>query len=262
MFFSDSSKNLIFRVLFEEWPLSAKEIYSRVEKISSKEISYQAVHKLLLSFVEEGIVIKIEGKYLLNQQWVEKNLVFLSKLLENLKTGSKVFSFEEKIIFETIFEVDKFLVETCKRLELSKNDEIVLQWIHFWIPLFVEKNTYCEMREFILKSNFYSITPNAKPIDKWCAEFWKKLGVKEKIGVKFGFDNSFFVFRDMIVQVFYPIEIKNALDEVYNSTKDPSKLDINNFFKTVFEKKTRIPVLVSRNKIVADELRRQVKSCF
>jgi hypothetical protein len=96
----------------------------------------------------------------------------------------------------------------------------------------------------------------------WCAEFWKKAGVNERIGVKLGFEVSFMVFRDVIVQVFYPKEIREELDKVYNSTKDISELDLDNFFKTVFEKKTKIPVLISRNKAVADELMKMVKGCF
>ena len=118
------------------------------------------------------------------------------------------------------------------------------------------------MKEFLLGSKFYCITPNNSKIDLWCADFWKDLGIKEKVGVKGSFDTSTLVYKDYIVQVFYPPEIRKAMDEVYNSTNDPSKLDIDNFFKTVFEKKTRIPVLVSHNKEVADELLAQIKSFF
>lgn len=262
MFFGDSTKDLIFNVLFEEWPLSAREIHVRVKKISSKNISYQAVHKLLLNLVELNVLLRDNNKYFFNKFWVENNVVFLTKLKKNLDIGSKVFNFEEKYVFDTIYDVDKFLVETCKKLDVTKDDEIVLQWIHFWIPLFLENETYCMMKNFILHSNFYSITPNSSPIDMWCAEFWKKIGIKERIGVDLGFNNSFFVFKDLIVQIFYPLEIKNALDKIYNSTKDPTKLDLNDFFKTVFEKKTKILVLISRNAVVAEELRKQVRLLF
>jgi len=262
MFFGDSSKDLVFRVLFEEWPLSAKEIYSKVEKLSSKEISYQAVHKLLLSLVDEKVVVKVDGKYLLNQGWVERNLLALSKLLENLKAGSKVFGFEQKFIFDTVYDVDKFLIKFCSDTHLQKEDEVILVWEHFWIPLFFSKEIYREMKKVILGSNFYCVTSNNSPVDKWCADFWKNAGVKERVNVKINLGNSLAIFKDIIIQIFYPYEIRKALDEVYESTNNPSKLDIDNLFESIFEKKTRIPVLISKNQIVADELRKQVKGCF
>ena len=77
---SDSSKDLILRILSEEWPLSAKEIFSKVSKISSKDISYQAIHKTLNSLVEENIVQKVEGKYLLSLSWVCDTKEMLAKL--------------------------------------------------------------------------------------------------------------------------------------------------------------------------------------
>jgi len=259
---SSSSKDLIFKILSEEWPLSAKEIYSRVAKISSKEISYQAVHKTLNSLIDERVFEKKDGKYLLNLYWVSNTKDILSKLETNLGAGKVVSSLNQKFVFDSIYSVDKFLVESCKNFIPNKNDVIVLQWIHFWIPLFISKDTYNDMKDLILNSNFYSITPNTAPIDKWCAKFWEDIGVKEKIGVKVGFDLSFMVYKDLIIQVFYPAKIRKAMDDAYNSTNDPSKLDIDNFFSTVFEKKTRIPVLVSRNKEVADELKSQIKSFF
>ena len=264
MFFgnSDSSRDLVLKILSEEWPMSAKEIYSRVSKISSKEISYQAIHKTLNSLVEENIVAKDDGKYLLSISWVSNTKEMLSRLENNLKEGKVVSPLNQKFVFSTVMEVDQFLVGIKDMFKPTKEDEFGLVWVHFWIPLFFSRETYKEMKELLLGSKFYCITPNDSSIDKWCAGFWKDLGIKEKVGVKDSFDISMLVYKDYIVQVFYPVEIRKALDEVYNSTKDPSKLDIDNFFKIVFEKQTKIPVLISKNKEVADELMKQIKGFF
>ena len=233
---SDSSRDLILKILSEEWPLSAKEIFSRVSKNSSKDISYQAVHKTLNSLVEESILEKEGGKYLLSLSWVGNTKELLSKLEINLKEGKGVSSLNQEFVFSTVYEADTFLANLCKVTNPTKEDELGLQWVHFWFPLFLAKETYLTIKKIVINSNFYCISPNSTKIDDWCANFWKKLGVKEKIGVAGVFEGSFFVFKDTIVQVFYPPEIRGAMDAVYNSTKDPSKLDIDNFFKTVFEK--------------------------
>jgi hypothetical protein len=259
MLSGDSSKNVVVGVLFEEWPLSAKEIFNRVSKLSSKEISYQAIHKIILSLLDEGTISKIENKYLIDINWVKKNQLLFSSLEKMLSENN---SFVQQSIFETVYEVDKFLVKLCSFLDLKEGEGMVLQWVHFWIPLFSENEIYKKLKDNIAKSNFYSITPNDSPIDEWCVDFWKKIGLKGRSGIDFGFDLSFLVYKDLIVQVFYPTEIKNKIDSVYKSTKDPLKLDINNFFNTIFEQKTRIPVLISKNKEVADELRDRIKSYF
>jgi predicted transcriptional regulator len=256
------SKDLILSVLTQEWPLSAKEIFLKVQKESSKEVSYQAIHKLLNLLVDEKVILKNENKYLINCSWVSSQNELLLKLSKNLLEGAVVSPLNQELVFNSIYECDTFLANLKSILNPGKDDELALIWYHFWIPLFFSKNTYRTMKEILTGSKFYAITPNNSPIDKWCADFWGKLGINKKVGVKDVPNISMLIFGDLILQVFYPVEIKKALDEVYNSTDDPSKLDIDNFFTTVFEKKTRIPVLISKNKEVADELMKQIKANF
>jgi hypothetical protein len=204
-------------------------------------------------------LIKNNGKYLISESWVNLQNNLLNKLLRNLSEGEVVSPLNQKLIFNSISECDTFLSNLQRVLNPSKDDDLALVWIHFWIPLFFSKETYQKMKDILTGSKFYAITPNDSPIDKWCADFWGKLGINKRIGVKDAPNISMLIFNDVILQVFYPKEIR---DKVYNSTDDPSKLDIDNFFKTVFEKKTRIPVLISKNEEVAKELMSQIKAYF
>ena len=258
----DGNKAEIINILVNERGLSAKEIFFRMRKSSGKNISYQAVHKLIINLVQKGILVKSGAQYFVNSQWLtksKKEIEYIEQLAD--MRGGRVTS-KMGMVFTSVYETDKFLAGLSDILLPQKEDEIGLVWIHFWIPLFMSDGTYLKMKNFILGSRFYWLTPNNTKIDKWCAEFWKKLGVKEKVGVKDFSDTSMLVYKDTIVQVFYPTDIRKALDKVYNSTDNISKLDIDNFFKTVFEKKTRIPVLISRDEEVATELMKQIKSNF
>jgi hypothetical protein len=259
---SSSSKDLVVSVLSREWPLSAKEIFSRVRKDSKVNLSYQAVHKVILLLVKEGVVAKKEGKYLISSVWADSLFDFSQSLKKNLSSGEEVFPLTRELVFSSVYEIDKFLADFAKTLKPTKDDSFALHWHHLWIPLFFSKDTYKEMRNLIVGANYYCVCPADTPIDRWCQQFWHKLGVREKIGVKGIPGVDMVIFRDIIIQVFYPPEIKEAIDNVYSSTKDPSKLDIDEFFKTVFEKKCRIPVLISRNEAVANELFEQTKSFF
>jgi hypothetical protein len=257
-----SSKDLIISVLSSEWPLSAKEIFSRVNKTSMNALSYQAIHKAILLLETEKVLNKDVGKYSLSISWAKELNEFSSFLLKNLSEGREVFPLNKELVFSSVFEVDQFLTELGKSLKPTKEDCFALQWSHLWVPLFFSKETYKEMKDLILASNYYCVCPADTPIDRWCEKFWHKEGAREKIGVKGISGIDMLVFRDVIVQVFYPPEIKVAIDKVYSSTKDPIKLDINEFFKTVFERKTKIPVLIIRNEMVAKELFEQTKEFF
>jgi hypothetical protein len=257
-----SSKDLIIKVLTEEWPLSAKEIFNRAKRLSSGPMTYQAVHKTLGVLEDEKIVSKADGKYSINLEWVNSVSDFASFLKKNLESKEAVFPLQRSMVFSTVYEVDQFLSEFGKMLKPTKDDEFALHWHHFWIPLFFSKDTYKSMKDLLTSSNFYCVTPSDTPIDRWVASFWNSAGVHEKVGVKGAFGIDMVVFKDVIVQVFYPQEIRGLIDKAYSSTKDPSKLDIDNFFKTVFEKKTRIPVLITKNEEVAKELLAQTKAFF
>jgi len=256
-----STRTLIVQVLAEEWPLSAKELYNKVKRLSKKELSYQAIHKILKALESDKIVVKEEKGYIIDVDWVNSVSLFAEKMSSALAEG-KHSLLNRELVFETVAEADKFLLELGAILNPGKDDEIGLQWNHFWIPLFFSRDTYTGLKELITKTNFYCVTAGNSPIDNWCATFWNKIGVNEKTGVKGTFGIDMMVFQDTIIQVFYPKKIKEAIDRVYKKTKDPTKLDAEKFFHTVFEKKTRIPILISRNKEVAEELMKQTKAYF
>lgn len=259
-FASNSSKGLVVGVLSEEWPLSTKEIFARVKK--SSKLSYQAVHKTIKSLEGEKVLVKRDGKYLIDSVWVDSVFDFASSLKKNISSGEQVFPLKNELVFSTVYEVDQFLASFAKTLKPTKEDSFALHWHHLWIPLFFSNETYKSMKDLIVGANYYCVCPSDTPIDRWCQKFWHNLGVREKIGLKEIPGVDMVIFRDVIIQVFYPPQIKDAIDKVYSSTKDPSKLDIEDFFKTVFEKKTKIPVLITRNEVVAKELFEQTKSFF
>ncbi|MFA6268881.1 MAG: hypothetical protein WCW13_06880 [archaeon] len=257
-----SCKDVILQVLLEEWPLSPKEVFNRVKRLSKEDVSYQAVHKAIVLLEKSKVLSKVGGKYSIDVKWVENLSTFTDFLKKNLSSDKVGFNLGRKMIFSTVYEVDQFLCELGKFLAPTKTDAVALYWNHFWIPLFFDNKTYREMKDLIVSANYYAVTKASTPLDNWCASFWKGIGLKEKTGVKEAYDTDMFVCRDFIVQVFYPYEIKKEIDKVYKSVKNVSELDVNKFFRTVFEKKTRIPVLISKNEEVAAELIKQTKEMF
>ncbi|MCR4336142.1 MAG: hypothetical protein NUV57_06455, partial [archaeon] len=78
---SASTKQKIIDILSNEWPLSAKSIYDKLQKQYSSEISYQATHKTIQDLETEKIIEKKEKGYQLNLEWVQQS----KKSLENVE---------------------------------------------------------------------------------------------------------------------------------------------------------------------------------
>ncbi|QQR92507.1 MAG: hypothetical protein IPJ89_05165 [Candidatus Iainarchaeum archaeon] len=58
-------------ILSEDFPLTVKELYGRISR-QGHEVSYQAVHKVVVQLQQEGIIEK-KGKGLqLNHEWIHR----------------------------------------------------------------------------------------------------------------------------------------------------------------------------------------------
>ena len=55
-------KSAVIEILSLEWPLSAKEVYNKVKKITDKNITYQAVYKTIKELVEKKVILNNENK--------------------------------------------------------------------------------------------------------------------------------------------------------------------------------------------------------
>jgi predicted transcriptional regulator len=97
---SVSTRDQIISILSQEWPLTARALYAKVQKESDSALSYQAVHKALLNLEVEGIVERLGNGYQVNLEWVNNLKGFSDKILETYKlekssdfSGSKVVDF-------------------------------------------------------------------------------------------------------------------------------------------------------------------------
>lgn len=253
-----SAKKSIVLLLSGEWPLSAKEVHSRLER-QGVSVSYQAVHKSINELLSDGILEKRESDFELSKAWIQSNKSFFDGL--NLRY-SKAPS-ESTFVFNNLYEVDKFLVNFTKNALAGKEKPVVcLFWTHAWIPLFLSKPEYYEMKLLAQAAEGYSVTSGNTPVDKWCQNFWKKNNLNFKLGIK---DNSIadlVVFEDVVIQVFYPREIKKELDNYFAKTKNIKDLNPEELFEKIFEKPVKIPVTITVNKVLAEELKARIKGYF
>jgi len=258
------TKDFVIQILGQEWPLSAKEIFNRVKKLSSQQISYQAVHKALGELLDAKVIEKNEKGYLLSLNWIDSGSQFFSSLHASY-THNFIKSVEGKTLeFDTLYAVDKFLIQSLQKLlaVLPPKPVLCLHWNHLWMPLFLSREDYASVKELGKFFNGFSLSKGSDPIDKWCADFWNKTGMESKLGIDVASTFDLIVVEDFVFEVFYSPEIKQKLNEIYSNTPSVKDLNIDDFFHSVFEKKTSIFVRVIKAPLLAEELRKQTLSFF
>lgn len=256
-----STRDEIINLLSEHWPLSVKQIHSEINRMNGG-VSYQAVHKTIQQMEAEGILEKNEEGHQLNPKWVGSLNRQYSELNTRLGGGARSIKDSGVMIFHSLFELDSFFLKLVESEAVpGQRPDMFLYWFHLWIPLLISKKEYAQLVRVEEFFRGHVICGNDNALDKWCAEFWSKRGTKVKLGVGEKMIDTV-VLKDTVIQVFYPPEIRKEMNEVYARTKRFSDLEIDYFFKGVFEKKVEIPVVITKNAQLAEQLRQEISEYF
>ncbi len=250
-------KDEILKTLAEKPGLEAKRIHTAVSR--QIPVTYQAIHKAILDLQSQEILKKdASGRYCLNSTWLRQIKHFADQALPKLDPDAVT---DFRIVhLESIGAVDDYLVKFGAR-HYRKGRTFCLNWSHFWIPLFENQKTYAAMKHMVLSSDSYGITPSNSPIDRWCAAYWRKLGVREKTGIGYsGID--FLTYADHLVQIFYPHDLRKKLDQYYSKAKTIRQLDLDGLYENVFRKKTQIPVLIIHDAALTRHVEEEIKEMF
>lgn len=255
-------RNSIISVLSKDFPLTAKTLYYRIKK-QGNNVTYQAVHKSLKELIAEKVVKKESQKYSLNKEWISSVFTFMRRLKS--RYSNKLKKVEDGcLIFESLWETDRFIINfLARQLTNRRRKEIIcFHWNHLWIPLFIDKKEYQGIREFAKKAKIYQLCKGKTAIDKWCARFWSKYGIKVKTGIDCASRANMVIFKNTIMEVFYPPEINKKLDSIFEKSRGINNLDVNKLLERVFEKKVPVYIQINENKKLASQLREETTSYF
>lgn len=84
---ANSLKELIVTTLASEWPLSVKQIYSRISR--NKIVSYQAVHNEMHRLLLHGFVVKEDRFFKLNKNWLFQMKSFSENVMQSYERYSQ-----------------------------------------------------------------------------------------------------------------------------------------------------------------------------
>lgn len=75
-----STKDLVIMLLLKQHPLSAKQVWYKVNRIFGRNLSYQGVYKTVKELVNEGVLAQCEIGYEISLDWIKKIKNFTQSL--------------------------------------------------------------------------------------------------------------------------------------------------------------------------------------
>lgn len=225
------------------------------------DIKSDAISKLMetVFFEETKITILLNKNSVLAEQIRRETLKYFSGNYKD-PTEEKL---PKNLVFNSMHEVDKFLLEHVPKLNTSNNKKpLYIHWSHLWMPLFISRTSYKNIKTLQKKFDSYVISKNCTTIDKWCREFWLK---NSNFNVKCGIDlktEDFIVLDDYLIQIFYPEQLKKELHTTFSKAKDITEIDSDRIFSNIFEREATIPVIIDKNRKSAEKFRNAVLDHF
>jgi hypothetical protein len=86
--------------------------------------------------------------------------------------------------------------------------------------------------------------------------------MKVRTGAKISDRVDFMIYNGYVLEVHYPKEIREELDKYYNKIKRIEELDADYLFKNVFLKKIKIPITITKNAALANQMEMETRAMF
>lgn len=205
-----STKEQLIFLLSQKWPQTAKQVHQSLKRETTKGITYQAIHKLLVNLENDGIAQKTEKGWQLNPTWLQSQEHFFQQTIHRYGEKKNRYDFDATFEGTQTFEFDNITdlnVETAKLLASRKlNPKIepfycVLEY--GWWPF---KFTF---DQFELLYNMVKACPKTKFIIRkktlfgdWISKQYQRIGgIGAPLGTPVDVNEDIFIQGDYIIQV-------------------------------------------------------------
>ena len=255
-----STKDAIISILGLRWPLAVKQIHRIAVQEYAVSASYQAVHKMLVQLVEEGLILKNESGYSLNPDWIKKIKSFGDRLDKVYSTGRSFSDFQNKDIvnlyFENFIDMARFIIHTFhgEFPNFGNTPKVAMMW-HAWMPIGANEDDYTQLKK-IFEIPYYGLYRGNTPLDIFANQMLVKLGKKSLQKVDYPADGDILVQGDYVAQVFYSTDFKKKIDHIFKKTKSVENFNMVEIFG-VYAEKNPVKVVISRNPSLAESLREE-----
>ncbi|MFH0715017.1 MAG: hypothetical protein V1847_05110 [Candidatus Diapherotrites archaeon] len=254
-----SVKDAVIAELVQEWPLSTQKLFLRVQRDHGLNVSYQAVHKALKELVELGVVSHQADGYCLDKKWIEHLNSFSAQLTEAYSTAPHLFAKKTstQLSFESMWHLYQFMLNALSSGAFHHGNPArgCAQVSHMWnwFPLGGSKKEYELIRQIASDTPVYIVSAHDSKMDAWCADYYRALGWKVKLGVPCADSCDVFVHGPSIIQIYFPAELEKELAKAFRDVSDLSlsQLQMYKIYEKLFYRKADIKVVVLQDDALA-----------
>ena len=272
--YSDSSslmakttKETIIEILSENWPITVNTIFTEMRRSRRSNISYQAVHKAIKELLDDQIIEKNQKGYSISLNWIQKTKAKTQKLEQQFLNRQKILFSTLKegestnLRFSTTSEMGRFALYDLLIPENIDEKQVIFKMWNAWPVVALNDIEFKKMNEIISKTNLYITITHESEMDKSSGKIWKKAGAKIKFGIDCDPATDYIIVGDLIVSFYFP-ETKKIYREICKRIKNTEGIVIQLLFKFLFQTQNEILTTISRNKILADEMRNETLRIF
>ena len=175
--------------------------------------------------------------------------------VEESKHGKEI----ENITFNTINEFYNFILSEFDHPPISNKKRFsICIFEHMWCPLISSSLQFGHFKNILRNIGAYVLCRNKTNLDKWFGKIYGNNGAKMYYGFQDFKNEDLLISGSRIVTVYFSADIKKELDRIYKTAKNLNQLDLNNLYKQIMDKKTKIYVTINRNPILAKEMAKDI----
>jgi hypothetical protein len=255
-----STKDAIISILSNRWPLSLKQIHQIAKAEYAISATYQAVHKMANQLMDEMVVVRVGAWYSLNPAWINRIKLFTEQLDQSYSKDKPFKNFQNQDIinltFDSLLETVRFIVHKFNwEFPNPKRKPRVAMLMHVWMPIGADEKDFEQIKR-IFELPYYGLYRGDTPLDYYGNQFVVKLGKKSIYGVNYPAEGDIVVEGDYVAQIFYPLELKTKINNIFTKTKNITDFDLAKLFE-IYTQKNKIKVIISRNPELAESLREE-----
>jgi ribosome biogenesis protein Nip4 len=263
----ESIRNKVIEVLSENWPLTAKQIYNKLQRSHGVSVSYQAVHKQLKLMLEQKMLVKKKTEYLINEEWIEKiqkNTEAMAQRIKNNQKGINLTEMNEgesvNLSFNGILDLGWFLIDKVMKVPNPEKKPGLSLWRFCYSLAGLEEKHLTGFKEACETNDWYMLIEEENEADKMFGITLKEYGVKEiKHGIK-GCATKLsdkMILGDYIAEIVYPKTFRKLWEIQNRLPKQLAKFNLGKHIQLMRLPQPKMTVIVTKNKRLAEEYRKE-----
>jgi len=262
-----STKQKIIIILTDEWPLTAKKIYNRLQKEFKTTVTYQAIHKIIKELVAENIITKNGNLYKLNIEWIQNSKRLMAELEKRYLQNQKIKIPENsefgliELEFHSMTDLSVSIAELLFSRQLARNSEdksfVCIMEYGWWTIKF--RFEHLELLGKMALTNYkpVAIIRKKTPFGTWIRKQYSRAGgICPPIGTKFEIEEDIFIQGNYIIEVKFDNETKKFFQNYYLKWKNSE--DLFKDFGLKEEPKINAIVRITKNENMADYFRKKI----